>query len=166
MPPKPSRSTQSGSSNLPAPVVDPNNPALSPAQASQSLRSNESLTPAPETPVQRASDRATAEPDELRLPEPRVATAAEVTRLNEIIARLEQRLDRLEPVPSAQEEREERHATFEREPSYREASYTPTTATTYPHRPKIKASDLPKFYGKDNEDVDQWIEKVSAIFET
>jgi hypothetical protein len=34
-----------------------------------------------------------------------------------------------------------------------------------PNKPKLKASDLPKFYGKDSEDVDQRIEKVSAIFE-
>lgn len=30
-------------------------------------------------------------------------------------------------------------------------------------RSKLKTSDLPKFYGKDTEDVDDWIEKVSAI---
>jgi hypothetical protein len=30
---------------------------------------------------------------------------------------------------------------------------------------KLKASDFPNFYGKDNEDIDEWIEKVSAIFE-
>lgn len=30
-------------------------------------------------------------------------------------------------------------------------------------RSKLKTNDLPKFYGKDTEDVDDWIEKVSAI---
>jgi hypothetical protein len=30
---------------------------------------------------------------------------------------------------------------------------------------KLKASDFPNFYGKVNEDIDEWIEKVSAIFE-
>jgi hypothetical protein len=30
---------------------------------------------------------------------------------------------------------------------------------------KLKASDFPSFHGKDNEDMDEWIEKVSAIFE-
>lgn len=34
-----------------------------------------------------------------------------------------------------------------------------------PKKPKLKASDISKFYGKDSEDVDQWIEKVPAIFE-
>jgi hypothetical protein len=44
---------------------------------------------------------------------------------------------------------------------------TQATSTTYTNehpRSKIKPSDLPKFYGKDTEDVDEWIEKVSAIF--
>jgi hypothetical protein len=76
--------------------------------------------------------------------------------------RLKQRLDRPEPVPSA---KKEHHVAFETEPLYREASSAPTTVINYPHRPKIKASDLSKFYGKGNEDVVQWIEKVPAIFE-
>lgn len=33
------------------------------------------------------------------------------------------------------------------------------------HRSKLKASDLPKYNGRDNEDIDQWIEKVTAISE-
>jgi hypothetical protein len=41
---------------------------------------------------------------------------------------------------------------------------TNSTFTNDHPRSKIKPSDLPKFYGKDTEDVDEWIEKVSAIF--
>jgi hypothetical protein len=59
------------------------------------------------------------------------------------------------------------------EPAIRDESTQPTiTSTTAFERPaytsntghKLKASDFPNFYGKDNEDVDEWIEKVSAIF--
>jgi hypothetical protein len=47
----------------------------------------------------------------------------------------------------------------------REGTYTSNSTYTNEHpRSKIKPSDLPKFFGKDNEDVDEWIEKVSAIF--
>jgi hypothetical protein len=41
----------------------------------------------------------------------------------------------------------------------------PSDHSASERRPKIKASDLPKFYGKDHEDIDQWIEKVDAIHE-
>ena len=48
---------------------------------------------------------------------------------------------------------------------YREATHGTSSTFMNEHpRSKIKPSDLPKFYGKDNEDVDEWIEKVSAIF--
>jgi hypothetical protein len=47
-----------------------------------------------------------------------------------------------------------------REP--REGTFTSNSTYSNEHpRSKIKPSDLPKFYGKDNEDVDEWIEKVS-----
>jgi hypothetical protein len=36
---------------------------------------------------------------------------------------------------------------------------------THAQGTRLKASDLPKFNGRDNEDVDQWIEKVTAIFD-
>lgn len=89
-----------------------------------------------------------------------MATAAEVERLNEIVARLQAQLGQ---EPSPHSARRERHATFE--PSFREASSAPTNFSSAPNKPKLKASDLPKFFGKDSEDVDQWIGKVSAIFE-
>ncbi|KAJ9091110.1 hypothetical protein QFC21_007316 [Naganishia friedmannii] len=40
-----------------------------------------------------------------------------------------------------------------------------TTYTNEHPRSKIKPSDLPKFYGNDTDDVDDWIEKVSAILD-
>jgi hypothetical protein len=47
----------------------------------------------------------------------------------------------------------------------REGTFASNSTYTNEHpRSKIKPSDLPKFYGKDNEDIDEWIEKVSAIF--
>jgi hypothetical protein len=91
-----------------------------------------------------------------------VASAAEVERLNEIIADLQRRVQDLAP---AQPSREDRHATIDSEPSYRETSFAPSNFTSAPHKPKIKVSDLPKSSGRDTEDVDQWIEKVSAIYE-
>jgi hypothetical protein len=48
---------------------------------------------------------------------------------------------------------------------HREGTHATNSTYTNEHpRSKIKPSDLPKFYGKDTEDVDEWIEKVSAIF--
>ncbi|KAI5454141.1 hypothetical protein NCC49_005131 [Naganishia albida] len=48
---------------------------------------------------------------------------------------------------------------------FREGTFASNSTYTNEHpRNKIKLSDLPKFYGKDNEDIDEWIEKVSAIF--
>jgi hypothetical protein len=48
---------------------------------------------------------------------------------------------------------------------FREGTFASNSTYTNEHpRNKIKPSDLPKFYGKDNEDIDEWIEKVSAIF--
>lgn len=48
---------------------------------------------------------------------------------------------------------------------FREGTFASNSTYTNEHpRSKIKPSDLPKFYGKDNEDIDEWIEKVSAIF--
>ncbi|KLT38289.1 hypothetical protein CC85DRAFT_253259, partial [Cutaneotrichosporon oleaginosum] len=47
----------------------------------------------------------------------------------------------------------------------REASAVPTTTTVISSgHPRLKASELPKFAGKDGEDVDHWISKVDAIF--
>jgi hypothetical protein len=40
---------------------------------------------------------------------------------------------------------------------------TMDSQTTF--KSQLKASDVPKFYGNDNEDIDQWIVKVTAIFE-
>ncbi|KAJ9118443.1 hypothetical protein QFC24_006089 [Naganishia onofrii] len=102
-------------------------------------------------------------PEGRSLPEPQVATAYELSQLNEIIAGLQRRVEGLQTLHV--QERQERHPTFETGSSYRQASYAPSNYTSAPNRPKLKASDLPKFSGKDNEDVDQWIEKVSAIYE-
>ncbi|KAJ9092094.1 hypothetical protein QFC21_006959 [Naganishia friedmannii] len=52
-----------------------------------------------------------------------------------------------------------------RNQDYREGTFATNSTYTNEHpRNRIKPSDLPKFYGKDTEDVDEWIEKVSAIF--
>ncbi|KAJ9119919.1 hypothetical protein QFC24_005402 [Naganishia onofrii] len=62
------------------------------------------------------------------------------------------------------------HARFPHDKSvrtrrFREGTYASnSTHSNDNSRTKIKASDLPKFYGKDTEDVDEWVEKVSAIF--
>lgn len=167
MPPRPTRSTQAGTSNLSASSADPITPTPSPApgtqsQREESRRTEESLTPPPASPRQAAIDRVSSEFEALRLPGPRLATAAEVERLNDIVAQLQARIGEGSPPPSR---REERHATLERNTPLREASHAPTNYSSAPNKPKLKASDLPKFYGKDSEDVDQWIEKVSAIFE-
>lgn len=152
------RSGQAVSSNTPIRVT----PTPPPMPEDASLRSNDTLSPVPELPDQAPSDRTQADPEPLRLPEPRIASAAEVERLNEIISGLQRQVQNLLPVPPS---RAERHATIDEEATYRDPSYAPSTFTSAPHKPKIKASDLPKFNGRDNEDVDQWIEKVSAIFE-
>ncbi|KAJ9102240.1 hypothetical protein QFC19_004785 [Naganishia cerealis] len=161
MPPRTARSAQAASSNIP----DRDTPLVTPtprgATATPSTRSNDSLTPVPSSPAH-ATLEVNTEPEEFPHPEPRLATAAEIEHLNEIIAGLQRQVSGLQTLAS---ERQERHAIFDRETPFREASYAPTSYTSVPHRPKIKASDLPKFSGKDNEDVDQWIEKVSAIFE-
>lgn len=48
--------------------------------------------------------------------------------------------------------------------AFREGTYASNISHSGDHtRSKLKPSDLPKFYGKDTEDVDDWIEKVSAI---
>ena len=161
MPPRTVRSTQAASGNLPARDTPLVTPPVRPSSANSSIRSDASLTPVPSTPVHDATEIST-EPEDIRLPQPRLATAAEVERLNEIIAGLQRQVAELNTMPS---ERPERHATLERETPRRETSYAPTNYTSSPHHPKLKASDLPKFSGKDNEDVDQWIEKMSAIFE-
>ncbi|KAJ9091541.1 hypothetical protein QFC21_007166 [Naganishia friedmannii] len=165
MPPRAVRSTQAASSN---PVRD--TPLVTPSSRSSSttpsIRSNDSLTPVPSTPVPSTPVHdileASTEPEDLRLPEPRLATAAEIEHLNEIIAGLQRQVAGLNTRAS---EQRERHAIFEMDTPRRETSYAPTNYSSAPHHPKLKASDLPKFSGKDNEDVDQWIEKVSAIFE-
>lgn len=91
MPPRPTRSAQAGSSSNPASVAASVTSAPSPAPEDQSRRSEESLLLAPPTPVQKAIDRA-SDPDSFHLPEPRMATAAEVERLNEIVTRLQAQL--------------------------------------------------------------------------
>ncbi|KAJ9128117.1 hypothetical protein QFC24_000409 [Naganishia onofrii] len=161
MPPRPARSTQAASSNIPVRDTPLVTPASRSSSTTPSARSNESLTPVPSTPVHEPLESST-EPEDLLLPQPRLATAAEVERLNDIIAGLQRQVEGMNTIPS---ERHERHPTFERETPRREMSYAPTSYSSAPHHPKLKASDLPKFSGKDNEDVDQWIEKVSAIFE-
>jgi hypothetical protein len=80
MPPRVSRSAQAGPSN-PTSVAASITPIPSPAPEEQSRRSEESLSPAPPTPVQGAVHRA-LDPEAFHLPEPRMATAAEVERLN------------------------------------------------------------------------------------
>ena len=48
--------------------------------------------------------------------------------------------------------------------AFREGTYASNISHSGDHtRSKLKPSDLPKFYGKDTEDVDDWIDKVSAI---
>ncbi|KAJ9091849.1 hypothetical protein QFC21_007047 [Naganishia friedmannii] len=116
-------------------------------------------TPAPSIPVHDILEAST-EPEDLRLPEPRLATAAEIEHLNEIIAGLQRQVAELNTRAS---ERRERHAIFEMDTPRRETSYAPTNYSSAPHHPKLKASDLPKFSGKDNEDVDQRIEKNLAL---
>jgi hypothetical protein len=49
-------------------------------------------------------------------------------------------------------------------PRFRDVSLAPTN-NLYGGHIKLKASDLPKFRGKDTEDIDQWIDKVTAIFQ-
>ncbi|KAJ9122025.1 hypothetical protein QFC24_004252 [Naganishia onofrii] len=155
MPPRPARSTQAASSNIPVRDTPLVTPASRSSSTTPSARSNESLTPVPSTPVHEPLESST-EPEDLLLPQPRLATAAEVERLNDIIAGLQRQVEGMNTIPS---ERHERHPTFERETPRREMSYAPTSYSSAPHHPKLKASDLPKFSGKDNEDVDQWIEK-------
>ncbi|GHJ89511.1 hypothetical protein NliqN6_5913 [Naganishia liquefaciens] len=166
MPPRPSR-TPAGPSNVPvnrSTSVTPTPPPPSAAPSEPpSNRSQDSLTPAPPSPLQANVVEASAAADELRLPETRLATPAEVDELNEIIAGLQRRVQELRPEPTSS--RAERHPTFEQETSYRQSSFTPSIYASVPHKPKLKASDLPKFSGKDHEDVDQWIEKVTAIYE-
>ncbi|KAJ9093773.1 hypothetical protein QFC19_008213 [Naganishia cerealis] len=116
-----------------------------------STRSDASLTPIPSSPAHAAVE-ATTEPEDFHLPGSRLATAAEIEHLNDVIARPQEQVSGLRTIAS---ERQERHTTFERETPLRETSYAPTNYTSAPHHPKIKASDLPKFSGKDNEDVDQ-----------
>jgi hypothetical protein len=41
----------------------------------------------------------------------------------------------------------------------------PSDPSAFEKQPKIKASDLPKFYGKDNKVIDQWNNKVNTIHE-
>jgi hypothetical protein len=49
-------------------------------------------------------------------------------------------------------------------PFNRESSAAPTSTTNTSSHPRLKASEFPKFSGKDGEDVDKWISKVDAIF--
>lgn len=74
----------------------------------------------------------------------------------------------LEPPASEHRFPNPHHSQYVREPSYPH-SYSHNLA--YPRsspqesHTKIKASDLPKFRGDKGEDVEVWIEQVSAIFE-
>lgn len=90
------------------------------------------------------------------------ASASEVARLNELVASLQ---TQVEDMQRERPNRSARHATVESERPIRELSEAVTDFSTDGRRNKIKASDLPKFSGKDHEDVDQWIEKVTAIYE-
>ena len=85
MPPRPARSTQAVSSNIPVRDTPLVTPASRSSSTTPSARSNESLTPVPSTPVHEPLESST-EPEDLLLPQPRLATAAEVERLNDIIA--------------------------------------------------------------------------------
>lgn len=61
------------------------------------------------------------------------------------------------------------HSPYVRHPSYPH-TYASLSEDPTPHvrstSTKIKASDLPKFKGEKEEDVEVWIEQVSAIFES
>jgi hypothetical protein len=139
MPPRTSRSLAAAATSDPTPTT-PTPPSLT----TESSRSNATLTPVPDIPDQAHSDRAQTDLEPSRIPEPRLASAAELERLNDIIADLQRRIKSLMPT---QPPNMVPHTTFEREVPYRETSYASTTYTSAPHKPKIKASDLPRFRG-------------------
>ncbi|KAJ9119382.1 hypothetical protein QFC24_005615 [Naganishia onofrii] len=94
MPPRPARSTQAASSNIPVRDTPLVTPASRSSSTTPSARSNESLTPVPSTPVHEPLESST-EPEDLLLPQPRLATAAEIERLNDIIAGLQRQVEGL-----------------------------------------------------------------------
>jgi hypothetical protein len=60
------------------------------------------------------------------------------------------------------------HSQYVKEPSYPRSylnTHTPPPASSQNPHTKIKASDLPKFKGDKGEDVETWIEQLSAIFQ-
>lgn len=81
-----------------------------------------------------------------------------------LVDRLRRRLYVLEPPTSS---RKTSQATSKQAAQYRQASYAPvaTRYTSASHKPKLKASDLPKFREGDAADFYQWIEKIIAIYE-
>jgi transposase InsO family protein len=85
-------------------------------------------------------------------------------RLVHDMQRLQMEIDRVRRERDAANE-SARSATVEadRLRSFQQGTYVASGAYSNERRSKLKASDLPKFYGKDTEDVDDWIEKVSAI---
>lgn len=90
-----------------------------------------------------------------------LASACEVARLNQLVASLQ---TQVEDIQRDRPNRGTRHATVEQERAIREMSEALTEFSTEGRRNKITASDLPKFSGKDHEDVDQWIKKLTAIY--
>ncbi|KAJ9093739.1 hypothetical protein QFC21_006336 [Naganishia friedmannii] len=160
MPPRPVRSTQGPISNQGAGGT----PALDASSRSDSsistAPSSSPVTPRGNPIAASALERGVSEAYE-PLPE-QLATSEDNRRLNDLVARLQQQLEDMQNNAN----RSARHVTIEQdERPIKEDFMAPTDYTTTGSRSKIKSSDLPKFYGKDHEDVDQWIEKVTAIFE-
>ncbi|KAJ9115481.1 hypothetical protein QFC22_005239 [Naganishia vaughanmartiniae] len=148
MPPKPTRSALSGSNNNPVRSASPVTPTPSPAPLFNvehaSSRSAETLTPAPSTPAQRP------------VPVPAAEVLPELFSLDCNVELKDYTRHMLKNDKNAA------RPSTGTPPS--EHSYAPSNFTSAPNKPKLKASDLPRL-GKDREDVDQWIEKVSAIYE-
>ena len=170
MPPRTLRSVQ-GSQNSSAAGSTPAQPPL---PAPTSSRSEATLSPAPSTstspdtprgpPVTLASiERGEHGAEELLEEMP--PTADDHRRLEDLVARLSRQLEDLQRHAVIPEQLPERHVTIERDTPARDYSMTPSHPATDLTRSRIKSSDLPKFHGKDHEDVDQWIEKVNAIYE-
>jgi hypothetical protein len=139
MPPRASRNPPVATTSGPtSPTPTP------PSAGADSIRSGDTSIRVPNSPVQVHSDRAQADHEPSRIPEPRLASAAELKRLNDIISDLQRQVQSLMPTQSP---KVDRHSTIDRGNPYREASYASTTYTSVPHQPKIKASDLPRFSG-------------------
>jgi hypothetical protein len=120
--------------------------------------------PTPNTTSTSNSEARGAQTD---LPPPSSQVKAEDKNMDRLVSdmrRLQLEIDRV------RRERDDatesaRFATVEAERlrSFQQGTYAASGAYSNERRSKLKASDLPKFYGKDTEDVGDWIEKVSAI---